>query len=317
VRFASPLLQALAVVLAASAVTFAVQTAIPGNPAADFIGPSPGLSPQQRAAAVHEEALKLGIDKPLPLRYIVWLGHAIRGNFGTDVNDQNVRSTVTGRLGSSLEIVVLSALVSVPIAVLLAVAVVRRRHGWLWRVWNGIAVAGLVLPPFWLALLLVLVFAVWQHWLPASGYVSFAANPAQHIERLILPTATLAAFQVAVYYRYLQQGLREALESAYVRTARAKGLSERRIMYRHALPNALLPAITILGIQLGTVLGVMVVVEQIFDWPGIGSLLVSSVQNGSYNEVTFIVLVVAVAYVVISALVDVCYRLIDPRIRRA
>jgi peptide/nickel transport system permease protein len=317
VRFISPLLQALAVVLAVSAITFAVQSALPGDPAANYLGPISGLSSEQRTVLIEHERATLGLDKPLPVQYLVWLEHAVRGDFGTDLNGEDVRSSVLRRLGPTLELVLVSTVLTIPIAVLLAVAVVRQRRRGLWRIINGVAIAGLVLPPFWLGLLFVLVFCVWQRWLPASGYVSFGADPVGHVKTLILPVLTLTATQVAVYYRYLQQSLREAMRSPYVRTAHAKGLSERRIVYRHALPNALLPSITILGIQLGALIGTAVVIERIFDWPGVGSLLLFAVHEGSYNTVTFIVLSVAVTYVVMSAVVDVSYRLVDPRIRRA
>lgn len=316
-RILSPLVAGVAVILAASVIVFAVQAAVPGNPASDYIGPAPTLSPAERQHLVEIESIKLGLNKPLPVRYLIWLTHAIRGDFGNNLDGENVRSSVLARLGPSLELAIVAILISIPIAVLLAVTVVRQRRRGVWRILNSVAVAGIVIPPFWLALLLVLVFCVWQHWLPSSGYVSFNTSPIGHIKTLLLPVITLAATQVAIYYRYLQQSLREALRSQYVRTARAKGLSERRIVYRHALPNALLPSLTIMGVQLGWLIGGVVVVERIFDWPGVGSLLLYSVQQGDFNTVTAIVLAVAIVYVLMSAFVDVAYRLVDPRMRRA
>jgi peptide/nickel transport system permease protein len=274
------------------------------------------LSAAQREKLVEVEAVKLGLNKPLPVRYGIWLEHALRGDFGDNLAGQSVRSSVLQRLGPSLELAIISMMLAFPVAVLLAVSVVRQRRRGLWRVMNSTAVAGLVIPPFWLALLLVLVFCVWEKWLPASGYASFTRSPVEHIKTLVLPVITLFAAQVALYYRYLQQSLREALQSQFVRTARAKGLSERRVMYRHALPNALLPSLTILGVQLGALIGSVVVVERIFDWPGVGSLLLYGVQQGDYNTVTAIVLAIAIVYVLMSGLIDVLYRLIDPRIRR-
>jgi peptide/nickel transport system permease protein len=315
-RIFSPVLKALAVIVAASMIVFAVQAAVPGNPASDFIGPQPNLTTAERNNLVRIEAIKLGLNRPLPVRYLIWLGHALRGDFGNNLNGENVRSSVLDRLGPSLELAIAAIIISIPIATLLAVSVVRRRRWGMWRITNSVAIAGLVMPPFWLGILLVLVFCVWRHWLPASGYVAFGSNPLGHIRTLILPVIVLAAAQVALYYRYLQQSLRESMQSQYIRTAWAKGLSERRIIYRHALPNSLLPSLTILGVQLGSLIGSVVVVERIFDWPGVGSLLLYSVQQGDYNTVTAIVLAVTIVYVVMAALVDLAYRLIDPRIRR-
>ena len=161
---------------------------------------------------------------------------------------------------------------------------------------------GFLIPQFWLAILLVVIFAVELHWLPASGYDSFPSDPKQHIEHLIIPVLALAIPTTALYYRYLRQSLQEVLQTQYIRTARAKGLTESRVLYRHALPNALIPSLSVLGIQFGQLLGGVVVIELILNWPGIGGLLMYSVQREDNNTLIAVVMAIAVAYVVVSTL---------------
>jgi peptide/nickel transport system permease protein len=241
----------------------------------------------------------------------------VQGDFGNDLSGVSVRSQVFSALWPSLELAALAAIFSLPIAIVLSVAVVSQRHRGTAEAMNSVSLVGAIIPPFWLGLLLILVFAVWLRWLPASGYASLAENPADNLRTIAMPATVLTVGLVAVYYRFLQQGLREALDSSYVKTARAKGLSERRIIYRHVVPNAVLPTLTIVGVQIGALIGGVVIVERVFNWPGIGSLLIHAANQGSYNTVTLIVLVIAVIYVVTSLLIDLAYGIIDPRTRRA
>ncbi len=176
---------------------------------------------------------------------------------------------------------------------------------------------GFLFPQFWLAIVLVVIFAVELHWLPASGYTSFSQNPGQHIEHLILPVLALSIPTAALYYRYLRQSLQDVLQTQYIRTARAKGVSESRVLYRHALPNALIPSLSVLGIQFGQLLGGVVVIELILNWPGVGGLLMYSVQEQDNSTLIAVVMAIAFAYVVVSTIIEILYRIIDPRIRRA
>jgi peptide/nickel transport system permease protein len=305
------------VVFIVAALTFLIQTGIPGDAAEARVGPRPDLLPQQREKLVEDLRHGLGLDKPLPVRFGIWLEHAARFDFGVAESGQSVRGAVAQRLLPSLELAFASMLLALPVALLLAVWSARRGGRGLARLVNGVVVAGFVIPAFWLGILLVLVFAVSLKWLPGSGYASLEGDPVGHLRRLALPTLTLAIPQVALYYRYLQESLRSALRSQYVRTARAKGLAERAVLYRHALPNALLPTLTILGVHLGTLIGGVVVVEQIFAWPGVGYLLLYSANRSDYDTVVAVVLAIAVFYVVVSTLVDLLYQVLDPRLRRA
>jgi peptide/nickel transport system permease protein len=305
------------VLLAVSIVTFAIQDALPGDPAEIRVGKRDDLSSEQRAELVAQARSDLGLDQPLVVQYVVWLGNALRLDFGTSEGGQPARDAVLERLVPSLELALVALLVSLPIAAVLAVASVRRGRRVLPKVLDGVTIVGFVVPSFWLGIILVIVFAVWLGWLPSGGYVPFREDPVEHLKLLAMPVITLAVPTIALYYHYMRQSLRESLDTQYVRTARAKGLSESRMLYRHALPNALLPSLTILGIQFGQLLGGVVVVERVFNWSGVGGLLLYSVERQDYNVLVFCVLAIAAAYVVVSTLVDILYGVVDPRVRRA
>jgi peptide/nickel transport system permease protein len=173
-----------------------------------------------------------------------------------------------------------------------------------------------VIPQFWLGILLVILLAVQLGWLPAGGYEPFRELPVEHLKRLIMPLVTLVIPTTAVFFHFMRQSLRESLQTQYIRTARAKGLTESSVLYRHALPNALLPSLTVLGVQFGSLLGGVVVVERIFNWPGIGGLLIYSVERQDFNTLIACVMAIAAAYVVMSTVIEISYRAVDPRIRR-
>jgi peptide/nickel transport system permease protein len=316
-RFVTPIAALFLVLLAVSAVTFAIQAALPGNEAEVYVGRRDDLTPEQRNALVKREEHVLGLDKPLPAQFGIWLWHAVHLDLGSQIGGGAVRPAVVRTLLPSLELAILTLVVSLPIATLLAVSSVRQGRRMYGPIADGVATVGFVMPQFWLGFLLVILFAVLLHWLPSGGYVSPHENVLHHASRLIMPVITLAVPTVALYYHFVRQSLREALTSQYVRTARAKGLSESRILYRHALPNALLPSLTVLGIQFGQLIGGVVIVEQVFNWPGIGGLLIYSVTNSDYNTLVGCVLAIAFAFVVFSTFIEIAYRLVDPRIRRA
>jgi peptide/nickel transport system permease protein len=316
-RFVTPIAALVLVLVAVSAVTFTIQSALPGNEAEVYVGRRDDLTPAQRNLLVKREEHILGLDKPLPVQFGIWLWHAIHLDLGAQISGQPVRPAVVRTFLPSLELALLTLLVSLPTAVWLAVTSVRKGKRVFGVVADGISTVGFVMPQFWLGFLLVILFAVLLHWLPAGGYVSPHHSLPQHLERLVMPVFTLSVPTVALYYHFVRQSLREALRSQYVRTARAKGLSESAVLYRHALPNALLPSLTVLGIQFGQLIGGVVIVEQVFNWPGIGGLLIYSVNNEDYNTLVGCVLAIATAFVVFSTIVELTYRLVDPRIRRA
>jgi peptide/nickel transport system permease protein len=316
-RFLTPILSLIAVLLAISIITFVISDALPGDAAQVRVGKRDDLTTAQRNRLVAITRKELGLDKPLPVQYVIWLGKVLQGDFGTQEGGGSVGQAVLVRIVPSLELTLVVLLISLPTAALLAVSAVRRGKRVIAKGLGLLVTVGFLVPQFWLAIVLVVVFAVELHWLPAGGYDSFPSDPKQHIEHLILPVLALAIPTTALYYRYLRQSLQEVLKTQYIRTARAKGVTESRVLYRHALPNALIPSLSVLGIQFGQLLGGVVVIELILNWPGIGGLLMYSVQRQDDNTLIAVVMAIAVAYVVFSTLIEIAYRIIDPRIRRA
>jgi peptide/nickel transport system permease protein len=316
-RVVSPILSLLAVLVAISAITYAIASALPGDTAEIRVGKRDDLTFQARTTLVEAERQRLGLDKPLPVQFAIWLEKAVQGDFGTQEGGGPVGPAVVERIVPSLELALLALAISLPLAALLAVRSVRRGKRIFSVAVGQLSTIGFVVPQFWLGILLVVLLAVILGWLPAGGYESFGELPAEHVKRLIMPLLTLVIPTTALYFHFMRQSLRESLTSQYIRTARAKGLTETAVLYRHALPNALLPSLTVLGVQFGQLLGGVVVVERIFNWPGIGGLLIYSVERQDFNTLVACVLAIAAAYVFASTAIEVAYRFVDPRIRRA
>jgi peptide/nickel transport system permease protein len=316
-RFLSPILSLLAVLVAISAITYAIASALPGDTAEIRVGKRDDLTFEARNKLVEAERERLGLDQPLPVQFAIWLEKAVQGDFGIQEGGGPVGPAVIERIIPSLELALLTLVISLPLAALLAVRSVRRGKRVFSVVAGQLSTVGFVMPQFWLGILLVIVLAVLLGWLPAGGYEPFREAPAEHVKRLIMPLLTLVIPTTALYFHFMRQSLRESLTTQYIRTARAKGLSETGVLYRHALPNALLPSLTVLGVQFGQLLGGVVVVERIFNWPGIGGLLIYSVERQDFNTLIACVLAIAAAYVIASTLIEISYRFVDPRIRRA
>jgi peptide/nickel transport system permease protein len=308
--------QLVAVLLAVSLTTFLLLNALPGSAADARIGPLPNFSPEQRAEMVETLSRQLGLDKPLWWQYFVWLKDAITGDFGLNYQGVEVSSVVSGRVMATLQLGIASLVISTAGALIVSLFAYRTR----WRVFRGGVQSSmtllLVMPPFWLGLLLVIVFAAELQWLPSAGFVPFGDDPSENLKFLVLPAFTLALPQLALFFRYLNAGLRDTSTAPFVMASRARGLSERSIDYRHVLPNAVLPTITVIGLVAGSLISGLVIVESVFSWPGLGLLLVESVKQKDYNTVSAIVLLTAVTYVIVAFAVDVLYQLIDPRTRR-
>jgi peptide/nickel transport system permease protein len=315
-RFLTPLLSLIAVLLAISVITYAIASALPGDAAEIRVGKRDDLTFEARQQLVDAERKRLGLDKPLPVQFQIWLTKAAQGDFGTQEGGGRVGPAVVERIVPSLELALLTLLISLPAAALLAVRSVRRGKRVFSAVTGQLATIGFVIPQFWLGILLVILLAVQLGWLPAGGYEPFRELPVEHLKRLIMPLVTLVIPTTAVFFHFMRQSLRESLQTQYIRTARAKGLTESSVLYRHALPNALLPSLTVLGVQFGSLLGGVVVVERIFNWPGIGGLLIYSVERQDFNTLIACVMAIAAAYVVMSTVIEISYRAVDPRIRR-
>jgi peptide/nickel transport system permease protein len=283
---------------------------IPGNPAISLLGPF----------ATHDQIVdltrSLGLDQPLFSQYLTWLGNILHGDMGNSITFSapvlgvivdHVAPTLLLALGST----VISSLIAVPLAIR---AASKPRSVWA-RLVTPVTAFGLAMPSFWLALVLVLVFGVLFKLLPTSGYVAFTENPSQAIQYLVLPIVVLVAHQAALFVATLRESMSGELLSLYLRTARAKGVKERLVLYRHALPNALLPAITVIGSSFGGVLGGVIIIETVFSIPGWGQLLYNGIQARDYQLIVGVTLMIAVVYVLVNLIADLLYLVADPRVR--
>jgi peptide/nickel transport system permease protein len=302
---------ALIVVFLASVLVFVGARAIPGDPALALGGEA---RDPELLAEIRE---KYGLDDPLPVQYLRWVGLALQGDLGRDSRELSVAETIVTRLPITLELAALSlmigALIGIPAGV---VAAVRRGKPSDYAT-TTVAMLGLSVPNFWLGLLLILLFAVNLGWLPAGGYVPFSEDPVENLKHMLMPAVVLGTGLSAVLMRQMRSSMLDALGADYVRTARAKGLSERSVVGKHAVRNSLITVTTVLGLQLGALISGAVVTEQIFGIAGFGRLTIDAIAQRDYALLQGVVLVTAVGYVVINLLVDVSYSLLNPRIRVA
>jgi ABC-type dipeptide/oligopeptide/nickel transport system permease component len=296
------LLLAVPVLFGVSVVVFVAIRRIPGDPAQIMAG-------QAATQEVVEEIRRsLGLDQPLPVQYLYFLRNLLRGDLGRSLfNGAPVVEELAQRFPRTVRLAFASLLVATFIGVPAGIAAATHRLSWVDTLVMVLALAGVSVPVFWLGLNLILVFSVRLGWLPAFGY-----ETGRH---LILPSVTLGVASAAVIARMTRSSMLEVLGQDYVRTARAKGLPERSVVYRHALRNALIPVVTILGLQLGTLLSGAVLTETVFAWPGIGRLLVEAVLARDYPVVQGTILLIATTFVVLNVAVDILYAFLDPRIR--
>ena len=301
---------ALLVVFFASMVVFVGVRALPGDPALALSGED--RDPVALAAIRHQ----FGLDQSVPVQFGKYVGNALRGNLGTSArNGIGVGRIILERIPITLELSFLAILVAVVVGIPLGIMAAVRRGGVIDAIGSVFGLVGLSVPNFWLGLLLILAFAVNLHLLPASGYVPFTTDPIQNLRRMILPAIVLGVQLSAVLMRQMRSAMLESLSADYVRTARAKGLSERQVIGVHALRNSLVTVVTVLGLQLGALISGAVITEQIFVIPGFGKLLVDSVFSRDYAVVQGSVLVAVVGYVVVNLVVDLSYSYLNPRIR--
>jgi peptide/nickel transport system permease protein len=299
----------LPVALLVSFVTFLLIHLVPGNPAQVLLGEE--ATPQNVAALTKQ----LGLDQPLFTQYGIWLRNMLHGDLGTSIQlQQPVTQAILQRLPVTAELGIASLLYSVLLAVPLGVLAATNRNGRLDWLVNIISLFGTAIPSFVLGLTLVLIFAVLVRLFPPGGYVPFTEDPGQNLRDLVLPMLALGTGTVAVNMRQIRASMIEVLNQDYIKTAWAKGLSANRVYYLHALRNALLPMLTLVGLQAGAILGGAFVIETIFLWPGVGELAIQSILAKDYPVVQGVVLLAAFSYMTINLLVDVSYGFLDPRI---
>ncbi len=301
---------ALVSVWLASLVVFSAIVAIPGDPAEIILGLN--SSPEARAAL----RTKLGLDVPAPQRYVAWLGGVLRGDFGESLNyQQPVAKLIGGRLKVSVPLslgaAILATLLAIPLGILAAV----RRGTFVDPLVVALSQLGAAIPGFWLGLLFILYFAVELRLFPAGGFTPFATDPAKWFRSLVLPMLALGLGQAAVMVRMTRAAMLEVLDQDFVRTARAKGLGQRSVVLKHALRNAMVTIITILGLSLTNVFIGSIVIEQVFALPGMGRLAITAIGTRDFPLLQGEILVYAATIVFLGFLVDLSYGLLDPRIR--
>lgn len=301
-------------VLLVSFLVFGAMHLAPGDPAALLMGQA--AARPENAAALERLRAEMGLDKPFLVQYVTWLSGVLRLDFGTsNRSGLPVLDLILGRLPATLELVAAAFILSLLLAVPAGVIAALRRGSMFDRLLMIFAVGGVAVPGFWLGMTLILLFAVQLQWLPSSGYVPFFEDPVRNLRHLILPAVTLAVYLSAVFSRFLRAEMIETLRQDYIRTALAKGLSMPVVAIRHGLRNTLTSLWTIMGMELGSLLGGVVIVEQVFGWSGIGWLAVQAVNNQDYPLVQAIVLMIAVGFTVINIVVDIGYALLNPRVR--
>lgn len=304
------LLQAIPVLLLSSIFVFALIRLIPGDPAYVIAGPD--ALPEQVAAV----RARLGLDRPIYVQYLVWLGNVARGDLGKSIlNGYPVMELVWTKFLITLQLTIGAALVSLLIAVPVGIVSAVSQGTLFDRLASGLVALSYAIPTFWLGILLVLVFAMQLRWLPPSGHVEFSERPWLALKLMVLPSLTLGLYTSAVLSRFLKSSILEIMRLDFVRTARAKGLSESGVISRHLLKNALIPFVTVFGLQIGVFLGGSVVTESIFDWPGMGRMMLHAIQTRDYPVLQGGVLFIVVIFVLVNLITDLTYAYLDPRIR--
>ncbi|HEY8705647.1 MAG TPA: ABC transporter permease [Gaiellaceae bacterium] len=299
---------ALVVLVLASMLVFLGVRAIPGDPAIALGGEN--RDPAVLAAVRH----KYMLDRPLPVQYTHWIWLALHGDLGTDQRELPVAHTIVSRLPITLELTLLSMVVAMLVGIPAGVIAAVRRGRPSDYAATAVALVGLSVPHFWLGLLMIVWFAVDLHWLPASGYVTLH-HPLANLDHMVMPAIVLGTGFAAVLMRQMRSSMLNSLGADYVRTARAKGLSEWQVVGRHAFRNSLITVTTVMGLQLGALISGAVVTETIFGIAGFGRLTIDAVNQRDYTLIQGVVLVAATGYVIANLLVDVVYSLLNPRIR--
>jgi peptide/nickel transport system permease protein len=300
---------ALIVLILSSMLVFAGVRAIPGD-AAIALG-AENRDPALLAAIRHKYLL----DRPLAVQYVHWVGLAVQGDLGTDQRELSVSRTIVQRLPITLELAFLAILIGTVIGIGAGILAAVRHGKPSDYAATSVALVGLSVPHFWLGIVMIIYFAVNLHWLPAGGYVPFVHDPVANLEHMLMPAIVLGTGLSAVLMRQMRSSMLQSLGTDYVRTARAKGLSEWSVVGKHAVRNSLITVTTVVGLQLGALISGAVITEQIFVIPGFGRLTLDAVDQRDYALLQGVVLVAAAGYVVVNLLVDVVYSLLNPRIR--
>jgi peptide/nickel transport system permease protein len=304
------LLQAAVLVFVVASIVAVFIHLLPGDPAYNIV--PEGQATPERIAIVRQQ---LGLDQPILKQYATWISHAARGDLGASLfTTRKVTTDLSKRIPRTIELTIVAVILGIVVGIPLGLIAAVYRNGFLDWFISILGTLGAATPVFVIGTLLTLAFGVKLHWLPSTGYVTFSEDPVGHIKRLILPAITLAILLIATTLRITRSALLEVLGADYVRTARAKGLAEPTVLQRHALKNALLPVISVVGVQLGSLIGGSVIVEFIFNWPGVGSYLITGISQRDYPVVQGVVLVIATLFILLNLITDLIYAWVDPRV---
>jgi peptide/nickel transport system permease protein len=308
----SRFLATIPVLLGVSLFTFALVRLVPGDPIQIMLG--------MEATGNSAESIRriYGLDRPWFIQYIEWLGNVLRGDLGTSLRTSlSITESIWQRLPATLELTLLALMLGLLIGIPLAILAAQKRGRFTDGFLSALVLFGISMPGFWLATLLVLLFSLQLRWLPSIGYVPVLENPGENLRAMILPAISLGVAFGATTMRFTRSSLLEVFNQEYVRTARAKGLAEKIVVYRHALKNALIPVITVTGIQVGRLLGGTVIIEQIFALPGIGRYVFDAISMRDYPVIQGTVLFFTIVFLAINLIVDALYGVVDPRIKFA
>lgn len=317
------LLALIPVLLGVSLLVFLLVHLTPGDPIRIMLGEEATPAEIERLSRIY------GFDQPLPVQYLRWLGSALQGDLGTSIRQRApVTQLIWERMGATIELAVVSLLLAVIVAIPLGVIAAVKRNSWIDIASMLAALIGVSAPNFWIGLLLLANVALHVGWLPLFGRGPSVVEGVvvlvttgnlgvlwDALRYLLLPALALGSAMMALITRLVRASLLEVLSRDYVRTARAKGLAERAVVYKHALKNAMLPVITVVGVQFGTLLGGAIVIEVVFAWPGVGRLIVDAIRQRDFPIVQGSVLMLALVFVLVNLIVDVSYSLVNPRIR--
>jgi len=301
---------ALILLLVVITILFLLLEIAPGDPIQTLVGDVP-VSEALRA----QLTASFGLDKPIWERYVVYVGNVVTGNLGVSFGSQvPVSALIAERIGNTIALAVPAFLISTTGGLVLGSIAARTRKRWLDGLLSGASVGLFSLPNFWLGLMLIMFFSITLGWLPTQGKAPFGQDGI-HPEYLILPVITMASMELAYKLRIMRSSMIESLGQDFIDTARSKGLSSRRVLWRHAMPNALLPMVTVSGYSLGFILAGSVLVERVFGWPGMGLLFIGAIDRQDTFVVLGIVIVITITILLVNVLTDIVYGLVDPRLR--
>ena len=304
------LISAIPTLFLVTLMVFSLQKLLPGDPITAMAGE------ERDPAVIAQLREQYHLNDPIPSQYFHWVGNALRGDFGTSLRTQEpVLQLIATKLPVTLELSLLAMIVALIIGITMGVLAAVNKGTWIDNGTNFLALSGISIPHFWLGVLLIMLFSVKLHWLPASGYVPFSEDPLQNLKTMLLPAAVLGTGLSATLMRHTRAAMIAVLKADYIRTARAKGLLPKKVIMKHALRNALVPIITLTTLLFGELLGGAVLSEQVFTIPGFGKMIVDSVFNRDYAVVQGVVLIVAIGFLMLNLLADVLYVLINPKMR--